>query len=158
MFTPNLLRKADAEGTPCPVTVPMYMCTVLRPMSCRNPRVLVVDDQPDNVMFLMLALEMEGLEVVAAGGGRECLELVHRQAPQLLVLDVMMPDLDGRQVLARLRSDPELPHFPVMMLTADHSPLESYSPRPDRLLHKPVALDELTAAVRELLHAATQPS
>ena len=82
--------------------------------------VLAVDDEPDILEIVKVNLELDGHEVVLARSGAEALELVRRQPPDLVLLDIMMPGIDGWDVLARLKSDPDLKAatVPVVMLTA----------------------------------------
>ena len=86
-------------------------------MDTRKPKLLVVDDTPDN-LFLMQALLEEDYDVVTAESGSEALEHVAGMAPDLILLDVMMPGMDGREVLRRLRARPETAKIPVIFLTA----------------------------------------
>ena len=82
------------------------------------PKILVVDDQPLNVQLLKRKLEREGLTVVAAYNGLEALELVAKDKPDLILLDVMMPDMDGIEVCQRLQSNEETRPIPVIFITA----------------------------------------
>ena len=81
-------------------------------------RILVVDDDPDILQFVQMNLEMDGFEVDLAGGGREALEKAAASPPDLMLLDVMMPEIDGLTVLRRMRSDPPTANIPVIVLTA----------------------------------------
>jgi two-component system phosphate regulon response regulator PhoB len=81
-------------------------------------RILVVDDEPDLLELVRFNLCQLGYEVETATGGREGLEKARRQRPDLVVLDVMLPDLPGTEVCRRLRSDPDLASLPILMLTA----------------------------------------
>jgi DNA-binding response OmpR family regulator len=81
-------------------------------------RVLVVDDDPVIVELLVLNLELEGHEAITANDGREALTLAREAAPDLLLLDIMMPELDGFAVCRALRDDPEFAHLPVVLLSA----------------------------------------
>src|SRR6266496_2835371 len=81
-----------------------------------QPKLLVVDDEPNIVELLSASLRYAGFEVRTAGSGEQALELARRYRPDLLVLDVMMPGLDGFGVLRRLRGDGE--RVPVLFLTA----------------------------------------
>jgi two-component system, OmpR family, response regulator len=82
-------------------------------------KVLLVDDEPDIRRLAQLALRTVGaLDVLLASSGREALELVSAERPDLIVLDVMMPGMDGQTVLNRLRSDPLTAGIPVILLTA----------------------------------------
>jgi class 3 adenylate cyclase len=80
--------------------------------------VLVVDDDPVNRSMLARSLEVEGHEVTTVGRGAEALELAGAQDFDVVLLDVVMPEMDGYQVLERLKADPELRHLPVVMVTA----------------------------------------
>src|SRR2546421_12004340 len=82
------------------------------------PLILVVDDVPDNVEILQLRLESQGYEVVTAGDGEAALASVRDQLPDLVLLDIMMPKLDGIATVKRLKSDPALPFIPVILVTA----------------------------------------
>jgi CheY-like chemotaxis protein len=81
-------------------------------------RVLVVDDDPTILRLLQVNLEMEGHEVLTAGDGHEALERLREGAPEVVLLDVMMPGLDGWQVCERIRADPDLATTPVVILSA----------------------------------------
>jgi CheY-like chemotaxis protein len=88
-------------------------------------KVLVVEDNPDIRTIVRAALEMMGgFEVRACESGAEALEAVAQFGPQLMLLDVMMPDLDGPGVLGRLRERPDTAALPVVFLTAKAAPSE----------------------------------
>lgn len=79
--------------------------------------ILTVDDDPDVLYTVKTILEREGFEVTTANGGAEALELLKTQTPDLILLDVMMPDTDGWGVLKKIRSEERLRELPVVMLT-----------------------------------------
>ena len=118
------------------------------------PLILVVDDVPDNVDILQMRLEAQGYEVVTAGDGLEALEKVCALLPDLVLLDVMMPKLDGIETVKRLKAHASLPFIPVILVTAkaDASDvvagLESGG---DDYLTKPVDHAALSARVRAML-------
>ena len=121
----------------------------------RNPPlILVVDDVPDNVDILQMRLESQGYEVVTAGDGVEAIEKTRELLPDLVLLDIMMPKMDGIDALKRLKADPALPFIPVILVTAkaDASDviagLESGG---DDYLTKPVDHAALSARVRAML-------
>jgi class 3 adenylate cyclase len=89
----------------------------------QKPRILVVDDTPDN-LFLMNALLEDRYDVVTAESGAAALEAARTQVPDLILLDIMMPGMDGYEVLRRLRKDPATADIPVIFLTALTSPEE----------------------------------
>jgi two-component system phosphate regulon response regulator PhoB len=81
-------------------------------------RVLVVDDEPDVLLLCRLNLEQRGHQVLEAPDGDEALDLARREAPDLVVLDLMLPGIDGYQVLQALRADEATSGIPVLVLTA----------------------------------------
>src|SRR5690349_19162627 len=88
--------------------------------------ILVVDDEPDIRLLLQLNLERDGHEIVTAGNGAEALAAVQTSPPELILLDVMMPDIDGWGVLEQLKSKLGTPfsEIPVIMLTALGGPMD----------------------------------
>lgn len=83
-----------------------------------RPRVLIVDDEPDTVELLSFNLKNAGYEIQSAIDGSEALRKARRQAPDLIILDVMLPELDGMEVCKLLRRDPVTARTPIIMLTA----------------------------------------
>jgi two-component system alkaline phosphatase synthesis response regulator PhoP len=81
-------------------------------------KILVIDDDADLVEATKIILKSKKYEVIAAYGGIEGLEMVKKESPDLIVLDVMMPDKDGYTVCKELKADPELSQIPVLLLTA----------------------------------------
>ena len=101
-----------------------------RPAAAQLARVLVAEDDPDIRAVIELALaRVGGLEVVACADGAVALALATRGAPDLILLDVMMPVMDGVETLGHLKADPSTAHIPVVFLTARVQPrdLERYS-------------------------------
>jgi CheY-like chemotaxis protein len=84
----------------------------------RKRRILVVDDHEDNIEVLRARLEARGYEVEGATNGQAALDTVGHWCPDLILLDVMMPDMDGLEVVKRLKADRNLPFIPVIMQTA----------------------------------------
>src|SRR3977135_1118237 len=81
-------------------------------------RILIVDDHEDNIELLRARLEARGYEVEGASDGQAALDAVKRVCPDLILLDVMMPKMDGIEVVRRLKANAELPFIPVIMQTA----------------------------------------
>jgi two-component system, OmpR family, alkaline phosphatase synthesis response regulator PhoP len=86
--------------------------------STRPPRILVVDDQPDIRLMCRVNLQLEGYEVLEAPDGDAGLEMVGSERPDLVLLDVMMPGLDGWQFMKEIKGDPALSDIPIVLLTA----------------------------------------
>jgi DNA-binding response OmpR family regulator len=109
-------------------------------------RVLVADDDPDLLELLRLNLEAEGHTVGVARDGTEALDMAMQAPPDLLVLDVMMPGLDGLEVTRRLRERPETAGLPIVLLTARGSNpeiLEGWQSGADYYITKPFELEHL---------------
>jgi CheY-like chemotaxis protein/anti-sigma regulatory factor (Ser/Thr protein kinase) len=116
-----------------------------------HPRLLVVDDDASGLEVLQAVLADEGYELVTARNGREALERARESVPDLVLLDAMMPVLDGFETLRRLRSDPVLAEVPVIMVTALHdrdSRLLGIEAGADDFITKPIDSVELRARVR----------
>ncbi|NEO23548.1 hybrid sensor histidine kinase/response regulator [Moorena sp. SIO4A5] len=119
----------------------------------KTDRILAVDDSPDNLFLLQTLLEEEGYEITLAENGRVALEKIEISPPELVLLDVMMPEMDGFEVTKRIRSNPKLPFIPILLITAyDHpSVVQGLDMGADDFIRKPVEVDELLARVRSLL-------
>jgi DNA-binding response OmpR family regulator len=120
-------------------------------------RVLVVDDHLPVVRLIEEALAREGFEVFSARNGAECLRKVAAQRPDLVILDVVMPVMDGFQALRRLRQRPETKDLPVIILTVRRERgdvLEGWTAGANLYITKPCKMEALVAAVKRLLGSA----
>ena len=118
------------------------------------PLILVVDDVPDNVQIVQLRLESRSYGVITAADGGEALEKVKSALPDLILLDVMMPGIDGIETVKRLKADPSLPFIPVILLTARSDTKEviaGLDSGADDYLTKPFDHGALLARVRAML-------
>lgn len=116
-------------------------------------RILVVDDSPDNVFLIQAILEEEGYKISTAADGRSALAQIEQSPPDLVLLDVMMPGMDGYEVTQRIRDNTALPFIPILLITAYDQPsvAQGLDTGADDFIRKPVEVDELLARVRALL-------
>ena len=116
--------------------------------------ILVVDDEANITRLIRMNLERQGYSVTTAEDGRHALEQVAATKPDLILLDIMMPHLDGFEVLQKLKEDPATSNVPVIMLTVkaqDTDFFEGHKRGADVYLTKPIDPAELVAHVRNLL-------
>ncbi len=121
-------------------------------------RILVVDDEPRMIGFIRMNLELEGYHVLEAHNGLEALEVIRTQLPDLVLLDVMMPELDGFETLRMLR---EFSSTPVIMLTAkgeEDDKVYGLELGADDYVTKPFGSRELSSRVRAVMRRAEMPS
>jgi DNA-binding response OmpR family regulator len=120
-------------------------------------RVLVVDDEPNIVMSLEFLMRRAGFEVAVARNGREALEALEGSPPDLLLLDVMMPEFDGYEVCERIRARPEWSGTKIVMLTARGREVErerGLSLGADAYVTKPFSTRDLVEQVKRMLDVA----
>ena len=123
-------------------------------MEPKKKRILVVDDHEDNIELLRARLEARGYEIHAASDGQAALDQVERVLPDLILLDVMMPKMDGMEVVRRLKADKNLPFIPVIMQTAldtTANKVEGLDAGADDYITKPINFAELEARVNAQL-------
>lgn len=120
-------------------------------MTSKNPLVLVVDDDVRILRMMKRMLELEGFQVLIANNGDNALKIFERETPDLVLLDIMMPDMDGYTVCHRIR---EFSQVPIIMVTArgdDKEKVEGLDIGADDYVTKPFSASELAARVRALL-------
>jgi two-component system KDP operon response regulator KdpE len=119
-----------------------------------NPRVLVVDDEPQILRFLQPALEASGYTVLHAGAGRDALRAAANSAPDIVILDLGLPDLDGKDVLRQLRRFSKAPVVVLSARDAEAEKIDALDAGADDYIEKPFAIGELLARLRVALRHA----
>lgn len=127
----------------------------------KNKRILLVDDEKDILEFLSYNLEKEGFEVATCIDGMEALELLPEFNPHLIVLDVMMPGMDGIETCEQIRSNPKYNHILITFLTArseDYSQVAGLEAGADDYIKKPIKPKVLISRVKALLRRNSAPN
>ncbi len=117
-------------------------------------KIVIVEDEPDTAEMFAEMMRLSGYHVLKSYGGTPAIALISYEKPDAVVLDVMMPDLSGLEVLRYMRRDPRLAGIPVVVVSAKSLPRdikEGLDAGADAYLTKPVAYQDLNAAVRTLL-------
>ena len=116
-------------------------------------RLLIVYDVPDNLFLVRTILEDEGYEIITSSNGHDALKIIESEPPDLVLLDVMMPLMDGYEVTRRMRGMKDLPFIPILLITAYDraNAVKGLDLGADEFIRKPIEADELLARVRSLL-------
>lgn len=118
-------------------------------------KILFVDDEPDLIFLVSKMLEKEGYDVATARSGEECLEILKKKKPDLILLDIMMEGIDGWEVCKKIKEDKRTKNIPVVMLTvrtSNDSKRRSFEyAHCDAHIDKPFAREELIATIKKLL-------
>lgn len=120
-------------------------------------KILVVDDEPDVVTYLTSVLKDAGYETLEAANGEEAWEIIQKDPPALVTLDITMPEMTGVKAYRKLKEDPELRKIPVVIVTGVTHDFKRFIstrdqvPPPEGYLEKPVKPEDLLAEVRRLL-------
>jgi len=123
-------------------------------------RILVVDDERDLVELIAYNLQRNGYDVLTAPDGQAALEVARRQRPDLIILDLMLPGLDGMEVARQLRADPATAHVPVIMLTAKSEEIDvvvGLALGADDYITKPFSMKILLARLNTVLRRTEPP-
>lgn len=123
-------------------------------MNLNKNKILLVDDEPDILEFLKYNLKKEGFEIFTATNGKEAIKIAEKELPALIILDVMMPEMDGMETCIQLRENPMLKTVIILFLTArneDYSQIAGFDAGADDYVTKPVKPRVLTSRVKALL-------
>ncbi|HER40379.1 MAG TPA: response regulator transcription factor [Salinimicrobium catena] len=116
--------------------------------------ILLVDDEPDIIEIIRYNLSSEGYKIVTAENGKQALKVAKKEKPQLIILDVMMPEMDGIETCTQLRKEPDLKETVIAFLTArgeDYSQMAGFDAGADDYITKPIKPKVLTSKVKALL-------
>jgi len=127
-------------------------------MATDQMRVVCIEDEPEMIDLVRLILGRKGFEVIGADGGIEGLEKVRTEKPDLVLLDLMMPDMDGWEVYQQIKADPELGDIPVVVVTAKAQSIDKvlglHIAKVDDYITKPFGPQELLESVEKILGMA----
>jgi two-component system response regulator VicR len=127
-------------------------------MATDQMRVVCIEDEPEMIDLVRLILGRKGFEVIGADGGIEGLEKVRTEKPDLVLLDLMMPDMDGWEVYQQIKADPELRDIPVVVVTAKAQSIDKvlglHIAKVDDYITKPFGPQELLESVEKILGLA----
>lgn len=128
-------------------------------MAANKTRILIVDDEADLVSVLRIGLEIEGFEVIAAGDGEEGLRKAREDRPELVVLDLMLPKLDGYRVCRALKFDERYRNLPIVILSARSGEQDrrlAFDMGADAFVSKPYDMAALVKLIRARLRAPSR--
>jgi two-component system, OmpR family, alkaline phosphatase synthesis response regulator PhoP len=126
----------------------------------KNKTIMVVDDNPDIITIVKTILEGKGHSVMSAASGAELLNMLKGQKPDLIILDIMMPEMDGLEVLSKLKAMSETATIPVILLTAKvqyEDVLGGYKLGADYYITKPFTSTQLVNGINLLLGEGNKP-
>jgi DNA-binding response OmpR family regulator len=123
-------------------------------------RVVYIEDEPEMIDLVRLILSRRGYEIIGANGGREGLDMVRQQTPDLVLLDLMMPDMDGWDVYQQMKADEHTQNIPVIVITAKAQSIDKvlglHIAKVDDYISKPFSPQELVDSVEKVM-AKNQP-
>ena len=124
-------------------------------MAEERKTIVCIEDEPEMIHLVKLILVRKGFELIGAVGGREGIETVRRVKPDLVLLDLMMPDMDGWEVYQQMKADEELKHIPVIVVTAKAQSIDKvlglHIAKVDDYITKPFGPQELIQSVNKVL-------
>ncbi|RME45183.1 MAG: response regulator [Caldilineae bacterium] len=124
-------------------------------MSANNRHILCIEDEPEMIELVRLILERKGFQVTGALGGKQALEVLKEEKPDLILLDLMMPDMDGWEVYRQVKADPRLASIPVIVVTAKAQSIDKvlglHIAKVEDYVTKPFGPQELLASIAKVL-------
>ncbi|MCS3923119.1 response regulator transcription factor [Methanosalsum natronophilum] len=127
---------------------------VLNKLSDTREKILIVDDEMDTLLTTKRALEIDGYNVIEANDGKKALEIIRKENPDIILLDLMLPEMDGFDVCKKVKTDPLYGHIPIIMLTAKgeiKDKVDGIEIGADDYVTKPFNLSELKARIKMIL-------
>jgi DNA-binding response OmpR family regulator len=121
-----------------------------------NAKVIVyIEDEQEMIDLVKLILERKGFEIIGANGGLEGLDIIHEQSPDLILLDLMMPDMDGWEVYRRIKADENTQNIPVIVITAKAQAVDKvlglHIAKVDDYISKPFSPQDLVESVQNII-------
>ncbi len=122
-------------------------------MFASDCQILIVDDLVDNLFLLQAVLQVEGYQIKLANSGFAALATIQISPPDLILLDLMMPDMNGIEVTQQIRCDPKLSHIPILLVTAyaEANAAEGLKAGANSFIRKPIDFDELLTKIKAFL-------
>ncbi|RQD80598.1 response regulator [Methanosalsum natronophilum] len=130
---------------------------VLNKLTDTREKILIVDDEMDTLLTTKRALEIDGYNVIEANDGKKALEIIRIENPDIILLDLMLPEMDGFDVCKKVKTDPLYGHIPIIMLTAKgeiKDKVDGIEIGADDYVTKPFNLSELKARIKMILRRA----
>ncbi len=120
-------------------------------------KIVCVENEPEMIELVQLILQRAGYEVIGAQGGRESLKIIEQEQPDLVLLDLMMPDMDGWEVFHKMRASDKMKDIPVIVVTAKAQSIDKvlglHIAKVDDYITKPFGPQELISSVRKVLRS-----
>lgn len=121
----------------------------------KAPRIVCIEDEPEMIDLIKLILERKGFEVIGAGGGKAGLESIRKEKPDVILLDLMMPDMDGWEVYQQIKADKDIRDIPVIVVTAKAQSIDKvlglHIAKVDDYIPKPFSPQELLDSIQQVL-------
>lgn len=121
----------------------------------KAPRIVCIEDEPEMIDLIQLILERKGFEVIGASGGKAGLESIKKEKPDVILLDLMMPDMDGWEVYQQIKADKEMRDIPVIVVTAKAQSIDKvlglHIAKVDDYIPKPFSPQELVDSIQQVL-------